>query len=224
MIRTNLAPHLHEGEGCNVLIAAPAGTSLAHRTFNPRLGITDGISIIGTSGIVHPFSEEAFLESLRKCISVAKASGSDVLVLNSGAKSEMQVRQLYSDLPSQTFVQYGNSIGAALRMAAAVHFREVRLCLMLGKAVKLAAGHLDTHSHHAVMELPFILSMLQEAHCSESSLRQATHITLARELWTLLTPEETADFTSVVIQHCLQHCQPLLPHTILTIRIIRHET
>lgn len=223
MIRMNLAPHLSEGEGCSVLIEAPAGKELARRTFNPRLGIAEGISIIGTSGIVHPFSEEAFLQSLRKCISVAKASGADVIVLNSGAKSEMQVRELYPDLPPQTFVQYGNSIGAALRMAAEANIPEVRLCLMLGKAVKLAAGHLDTHSRYATMELDFIQTMLREAQCGISSLQKAAHITLARELWTLLSPNEAEAFTSVVIRHCMAHCKPLLPHAVLKIHIIRSE-
>ena len=86
-------------DGAVVTIAVPGGADIARRTFNPRLGIEGGISIIGVSGIIKPFSEEAFIDSIRKCMTVAKASGTDRVVINSGAKSERYVRALYPDLP-----------------------------------------------------------------------------------------------------------------------------
>ena len=90
MIRQNLK-ELYEhstlpslGEGLGVGLSVPQGAEIARRTFNPRLGIEGGISIIGVSGIVKPFSEEAFIDSIRKCMTVAKASGSERVVINSG--------------------------------------------------------------------------------------------------------------------------------------------
>lgn len=75
-----------------VTISVPGGEEIARRTFNPRLGIEGGISIIGTSGIVKPFSSEAFVDSIRKSMEVGRATGSPRIVLNSGAKSEKYVR------------------------------------------------------------------------------------------------------------------------------------
>lgn len=88
------------------------------RTFNPRLGVVGGISIIGTSGIVKPFSSEAFVRSIRKEMEVARATGACRIVINSGAKSEKYIRNLYPELPPQAFVHYGNFIGETIGIAA----------------------------------------------------------------------------------------------------------
>lgn len=235
MIDTNLRPLLAAGEGCHVVISAPAGEALAARTFNPRLGIVGGISIIGTSGIVRPYSEEAFLESMRKCIEVAAATGRDALVLNSGARSERPIalhfqqdilpadERPFAGLPRQAFVQYGNAIGQALRMADEVGISRVCLCLMLGKAVKLAAGQLNTHSRVATMDTDFVRDMLAEAACSPVSLQRAAGLTLARELWTLLPPAEADALARVVIRHCYRHCAPLLPRGHLLILLVDEQ-
>lgn len=202
-----------------VTISIPQGEEIAKRTFNPRLGIVGGISIIGVSGIIKPFSEEAFVDSIRKCMQVAVASGTQRMVINSGAKSERFVKSLYPTLPAQAFVEYGNYIGETLRMADELHVKEVTLGVMLGKAVKLAEGQLDTHSRKAVMNKSFIGDMLREADCDIDISR----ITLARELWELLPKEALVRFARVVIAHCAEHCQPLLPHGELTILLISDE-
>jgi cobalt-precorrin-5B (C1)-methyltransferase len=205
-------------EGLKVSISVPNGAEIARRTFNPRLGIEGGISIIGVSGIVKPFSEEAFIDSIRKCMSVAKASGTDRVVMNSGAKSERFVKALYPALPRQAFVEYGNYIGEALKMACELGFEHVTLGVMLGKAVKLAAGHLDTHSRRSTMDKGFIQQMLNEAHCELSITN--VELNLARELWQALPPAKLQDFANVVIGHCKKHCQPLIPHGELTVLLI----
>ena len=216
MIHQNIEPLTRNQESLTVTISVPGGKEIAHRTFNPRLGIEGGISIIGVSGIVEPFSEEAFIQSIRKCMEVVKASGSDRVVINSGAKSERFVRAYYPTLPSQAFVEYGNYIGETLKIAHELGFRQVTLGVMLGKAVKLAAGNLDTHSKKTVMDKTFIASMLEEAGCPID----LTNLTLARELWERISPEKIEDFCRVVLQHCMQHCQPLVPHTELTLLLI----
>ena len=216
MIHQNIEPLTRNQESLTVTISVPGGKEIAHRTFNPRLGIEGGISIIGVSGIVEPFSEEAFIQSIRKCMEVAKASGSDRVVINSGAKSERFVRAYYPTLPSQAFVEYGNYIGETLKIAHELGFRQVTLGVMLGKAVKLAAGNLDTHSKKTVMDKTFIASMLEKAGCPID----LTNLTLARELWERISPEKIEDFCRVVLRHCMQHCRPLVPHTELTLLLI----
>lgn len=164
-----------------------------------------------------PFiSEEAFIDSIRKCMTVAKASGSERVVINSGGKSERFVKALYPTLPQQAFVEYGNYIGETLKIANEQNFKAVTLGVMLGKAVKLAAGNLDTHSRKSVMDKAFIQQMLHEAGCDID----ISNITLAREIWERLTDDRRQAFASIVIQHCSEHCCPLLPNGNLTILLI----
>jgi cobalt-precorrin-5B (C1)-methyltransferase len=200
----------------SVTISVPNGAEIAKKTFNPRLGIESGISIIGVSGIVKPFSEEAFIDSIRKCMIIAQASGTDRVVINSGGKSERFVKALYPNLPRQAFVEYGNYIGETLKMAHELQFKNVTLGVMLGKAVKLAAGHLDTHSRKTTMDLDFIRQMLQESGISID----ISNITLARELWERIPSTQLEDFAHTVIRHCADYCNPLLPDGSLTILLI----
>ena len=202
-----------------VTISVPQGEEVARRTFNPRLGIEGGISIIGVSGIVKPFSEDAFIESIRKCMTIAKAAETDCVIINSGGKSERFVRALYPNLPRQAFVEYGNYIGETLRIANELNIHQVVLGVMLGKAVKLAAGHLDTHSRRATMDKDFIRHMLDEIHCDINIEK----LTLARELWERIPSHQLNDFAHNVITHCEEHCRPLLPHGTLTILLIDDE-
>ena len=210
MIRKNIQ------EDVRITISVPEGEEIAKRTFNPRLGIEGGISIIGVSGIVKPFSEEAFIDSIRKCMEVAKASGSDRVVINSGGKSERFVKTLYPELPRQAFVEYGNYIGETLKIANDLNIHKVTLGVMLGKAVKLAAGHLDTHSRKTTMDLGFIQQMLQESGITID----ISDIMLARELWERIPSERLQVFAQTVICHCAEHCLPLLPNGELTILLI----
>ena len=199
-----------------ITISVPQGEAVARKTFNPRLGISGGISIIGVSGIVKPFSEAAFIESIRKCMQVAKASGAERVVMNSGGKSERFVKAMYPELPQQAFVEYGNYIGEALKMANELDIKHVTLGVMLGKAVKLAAGHLDTHSRKTVMDKVFIQQMLHESGISID----ISDMTLARELWERIAEDGRAPFARTVIRHCHEHCAPLLPHGELLILLI----
>ncbi len=210
MMRNNIK------ENVRITISVPQGEEIAKRTFNPRLGIEGGISIIGVSGVVKPFSEEAFVESIRKCMTIAQACGSERVVINSGAKSEDFVRSLYPDLPRQAFVEYGNYIGETLKIASEMGIDKVTLGVMLGKAVKLAAGNLDTHSRKTTMDMSFIQQMLNESDITVD----VSDITLARELWERIPPSQVKDFASVVIGHCYKYCKPLLPSGELTILLI----
>ena len=219
MIVKNIMPLTNEHSPLNITIFVPQGEEIARRTFNPRLGIEGGISIIGVSGIVKPFSEEAFIDSIRKCMTVAKASGSERVVINSGGKSERFVKALYPTLPQQAFVEYGNYIGETLKIANEQDFKAVTLGVMLGKAVKLAAGNLDTHSRKSVMDKAFIQQMLIEAGCDID----ISEITLAREIWEKLPQDKLSLFAKTIIGHCADYCNPLLPNGELTILLIDDE-
>ena len=213
---------LYDG-GLDVTVSVPGGREIAQKTFNPKLGIEDGISIIGTSGIVRPFSDEAFVEAIRREVEVAKAVGSQRLVINSGARSERFVKSLYPDLPLQAFVHYGNYIGDTIKIAKELGFREVTMGLMIGKAVKLAAGMLDTHSREGVMDKDFIKQMAHESGCPKTICESIESITLARELWTLVPKDLIDGFCKTIIRYCHKHCDALLSDGNLTIVLISEE-
>lgn len=222
---------LHEyalGNGVKELVvtlSVPGGKELAARTFNPKLGIVGGISIIGTSGIVRPFSNDAFIASIRKEAEVAKAIGCSRLVINSGAKSERFLKadlkeRIAEELPPQMFVHYGNFIGETLKIASELHFEAVIMGIMIGKAVKLAEGALDTHSKKVVMNKTFLKQLAEEAGCTSGSIGQIESLTLARELWEVFTLSEQERFFPLLLQKCREHCAPLLPEGKLSILLI----
>lgn len=197
--------------GADVRISVAGGAELALKTFNPRLGIVGGISIIGTSGIVRPFSNEAFVASIERAVDVARAVGCERLVLNSGARSERIVRERFAELPPQAFVQYGNFIGEALGSAARHGFRDVVMGVMIGKAVKLAEGHLDTHSRHVTLNRQFLKDLARETGCSAAALGTIGSLTLARQLWERLDGDDCRRLMRAVTDRCREHCAPLLP-------------
>lgn len=201
---------LYDG-GLDVTISVPGGRELAQKTFNPKLGIVDGISIIGTSGVVRPFSNEAFVEAIRKEVEVAAAVGADTLIINSGAKSEAFLKSRFPDAPAQAFVHYGNFIGETLKIAAGTGFKKVAMGIMIGKAVKLAEGHLDTHSKSVVMNKGFLKQLAAEARCNDSTLEIIDSVTLARELWEKLPAPDHGRFFSSILSRCRSVCAAVYP-------------
>lgn len=114
------------------------------------------------------------------------------------------------------FVEYGNYIGETLKIAHELNIKQVTLGVMLGKAVKLAQGHLDTHSKKATMDKDYIQQMLKESDCDID----ISEITMARELWDIIPADKLKTFASTIIHHCSEHCNPLLPNGSLTILLI----
>ncbi len=208
------------GGGLDVTISVPGGRELAQKTFNPKLGIVDGISIIGTSGVVRPFSNEAFVEAIRKEVEVAAAVGADTLIINSGAKSEAFIKSRFPDAPPQAFVHYGNFIGETLKIAAETGFKKVAMGIMIGKAVKLAEGHLDTHSKNVVMDKEFLKQVAAEAGCTPQTATVIDSLTLARELWTALVQPDADRFFASILSRCAAVCATAYPPTAGSLQIL----
>ena len=129
------------------------------------------------------------------------------IVINSGAKSERFMRQLYPELPEQAFIHYGNFIGETITIARELGVERLAMGVMIGKAVKLAEGKLDTHSHKTTMNIAFLKQMLAEAEVQ----KDIEGLNMARQLWSILTSEEMQRLEKIIIKHCHEHCDPLLP-------------
>lgn len=134
--------------GAKVEIHVPGGREIAKKTFNPRLGIVDGISILGTTGIVEPMSDQALLQSIQVEMNVAKANGTRDLILTPGNYGEDFIRKELN-LSLSSAVKTSNFIGETIDMALETGFDSILLVGHAGKLVKLAAGIMNTHSHVA---------------------------------------------------------------------------
>ena len=134
--------------GLRAVISVPEGEALAKRTFNPRLGIVGGISILGTSGIVKPMSEAALLDSLYLEMDQRRAAGTEDLLLTPGNYGESFAREVLG-LNLDRWCMCSNYLGAAIDHAAGAGFRSVLVVGHLGKLIKAAAGCMNTHSKTA---------------------------------------------------------------------------
>lgn len=134
--------------GLSVTISVPEGERVAAQTFNPRLGIVGGVSILGTTGIVRPMSEEALIASIHAELNLHKNEGAEDLLLTPGNYGAAFCRDVLG-LRLDRAVQCSNYIGAALDHAALLGFRSVLLIGHAGKLIKCAAGVMNTHSRTA---------------------------------------------------------------------------
>lgn len=159
MITKAVQDCLPPGKGAVVTISIPDGEKLATRTLNPILGIAGGLSIIGTTGIVEPMSEEAFKNSLVPQISVVKAMGYDQIVFAPGKIGQDIAINRYG-LPAEMVIQTSNFIGHMLENAAKLGMRQVLLFGHLGKIVKVSAGIFHTHNRMADARLETLAAYL----------------------------------------------------------------
>jgi cobalt-precorrin-5B (C1)-methyltransferase len=129
-----------------VEVFVPKGEELALKTLNARLGIVGGISILGTTGIERPMSHEAYLATIEKSLSVARACGNRQAVLTTGRRSERFAQKLWPQTAPEALVQIGDFFKASLQMAAKFGFQGVCLAVFFGKALKMAQGSEHTHA------------------------------------------------------------------------------
>lgn len=134
--------------GFRAVISVPKGEELAKKTFNPRIGIVGGISIIGTTGIVEPMSSSALIETIRTEANIRRKEGRSVLVLTVGNYSERFVSEKLPQLSEQC-VMCSNFIGDAIDIGITLGFKNILIYGHIGKLVKLGSGIMNTHSSYA---------------------------------------------------------------------------
>jgi cobalt-precorrin-5B (C1)-methyltransferase len=155
MLGDNLAPVLASlgTAGLKVAISIADGESLAMRTLNPRLGIIGGLSVLGTTGLVKPYSHGAYVGAIDSAFKVARAAGVGEIVLATGVRSEALARAQRPDLPETAFVQIADFFRAGVKLAVHHGFSAIGLAIFFGKAVKQAQGTPYTHAHHGDLDL-----------------------------------------------------------------------
>ncbi|MGQ0576019.1 MAG: cobalt-precorrin-5B (C(1))-methyltransferase [Pseudonocardia sp.] len=149
--------------GVHVTISVPGGEKMARKTTNRRLGILGGISILGTTGIVRPFSTASWRASVVQAVAVMAAQGCPTLVLATGGRTERGAIALLPHLPEVAFVEVGDFTGAALRRAVELELGDVVFVGMVGKLTKLASGVLMTHYTRSKVDTGLLGSLTRRA-------------------------------------------------------------
>ncbi len=138
-----------------ITISIPGGEAVALKTWNPRLGIIGGLSILGTTGIVHPFSCAAWIHSIHRGIDVARAAGLSRIAGSTGSTSEDAVRKLHA-LPDIALIDMGDFAGGMLKYLRAHPVDNVTISGGFAKLTKLAQGAMDLHSSRSQIDLNFL--------------------------------------------------------------------
>ncbi len=188
-----LASTQHALRGVCVEISVPNGAELAKKTLNPRLGIVGGISILGTTGIVVPYSTAAWEASVIQNIDVAVAQGCEHLIFTVGGRGEKFAQRLFA-LPEIAFVQIGDFFGKALRHAAGAGARQVTLATMIGKLAKFAAGNESVHSQQSAQDFVFLGKLAQQAGAAEPLIGHVLRANTAQAVSELLAEGGIAAF------------------------------
>lgn len=200
--------------GLRVTISVPEGEELARKTLNPRLGILGGISILGTTGIVRPYSTAAWRASVVQNINVAVANGCQEIVLSTGGQSEAFAQRLWSYLPELAFVDMGIFTGDALKACARRRVSRVILCGMVGKFAKLAQGHLQTHAAGNRVDVHFLADVAARVRAPFSVQEEIRRANSARHFAEIALAYGITDvfplLCELVCEHSFTHVQGAL--------------
>lgn len=172
----------HSGKGIRVEIFVPDGEKLARKTLNPRLGIEGGISILGTTGIVHPMSHNAYRTSISLAMDVAGAMDQKTLIFSTGRRSERFAMSYWQGIREEAFIQIGDYFKFSLDEAIKKRFFDrINIAVFFGKALKMALGIPQTHASRATMDLEELSSWTYEVTNSRELGNMVRNSNTARE-------------------------------------------
>lgn len=190
--------------GFRIKIFIPAGTELAKKTYNPRMGIEGGISVIGTSGIVEPMSTAALIDTIRAEASMRRAEGIKNLIVTPGNYGESFLSEHIHNAAEKS-VKCSNFIGEALNIAIELEFESVLIVGHIGKLVKLGAGIMNTHSAEADGRIEVLVTCGLLAGCSRETLVEITKCAVTDGALELLKNEEKLSETMDILCRRIQY-------------------
>jgi cobalt-precorrin-5B (C1)-methyltransferase len=195
-----------DNKGIQITISVPAGEGLAKRTLNPRLGIMNGISILGTTGVVIPYSVNAYTTCISRALDVAVACGCRQVVLTTGRRSE-KFAQGELALAVECFIQAGDFIGYSLKECARRHLAKVVVWGMMGKISKLATGHLYTNVSHSRVDISFLAKVAASCGISDETVKGLRNAVTANHFRKMLPPEHTRAFCDQLCLLAAKQCR-----------------
>ncbi len=172
-----------KNNGLSVIISVPAGEEIAKKTDNPRLGILGGISILGTTGIVLPYSTASFAASIRQSIDVGLALSSDVFILTTGGRSEDFCKSLFgTTYADHSYVQMGDFAGYSVKQCYEKKVKKVIIAGFIGKLTKIAMGVKQTHVRGSHVNMDFMAKLALECNVSEKVIGLIKNANTARHV------------------------------------------
>jgi cobalt-precorrin-5B (C1)-methyltransferase len=197
-IREVAQDHLKK-RGVDVVISVPKGEEIAKMTDNPRLGIIGGISILGTTGIVLPYSTASFAASIRQSLDVAIAMGAgDTVVLTTGGRSEDFAKGLFKQLPDHSFVQMGDFAGYSIKQCAGKKIRKAVIAGFIGKLTKMAMGIKQTHVAGSHVNMEFMARLAAECGAPAKVVEEIKGANTARHVSEIITKNKIAGYFDLV--------------------------
>ncbi len=201
-------------KGIRIVISVPKGKELGPKTDNPRLGITNGISILGTSGIVIPFSTASYAASIRQNLDVAIAMNNDTVVLTTGGRSEDFAKKMI-DLPEHCFVQIGDFSGYAIQQCGKKDIKRAYVVGFIGKLAKMAAGVKQTHVKGSKVDMGFLAELAQKCNANESIIQDIKKANTARHVSEIIQENKIEGFFDLIsgetYKHMRKHSEEKVP-------------
>lgn len=191
-------------------ISVPDGEKIAQKTMNPRLGIIGGISILGTTGIVIPYSCSAWIHSLQRGVDVARALGITHIAGTTGSASEDAIKQLYN-LPDEALIDMGDFVGGMLKYIKKHPVEKVTIAGGFAKITKLAQGMLDLHSRSGAVDMYFLADI-----SGIEAIKQANTAKHALEI----AGGKAGCLASQVAEKALFHAQQILGRHDINLEIV----
>jgi len=192
--------------GAEVLIIVPGGVEMAKKTMNHRLGLVGGISILGTSGIVKPYSTAAYKVSIVNSIDVAVADGLREVVITTGGKSEEFAQRVWA-LPETAFVQMGDWVGFTLTYCRKRGVAKVDVAGMIGKLSKIADGEFYTHARQSAVNLDGLAAIAESVGAPPAVVERIRAANTAREAQEIVLACGVAGFFDRVAQKVSVNCR-----------------
>jgi len=194
------------GGGLSAVVTVAGGEGLAKKTLNPRLGIVGGISILGVSGIVRPFSHQAWEASIAEALDVARALGHGAVGFSTGRRSEALLRRARPHLPETGLIQAADFFAFALEAASRRQFRDIVWAAFPGKLVKMAQGLANTHAHRGDTDFSALAGWCAKAGWPDGLAKQAALANTARHAFEMAgTPQAKTALAEVLAAAALTH-------------------
>lgn len=191
-------------KGIRVIISVPRGRELGPKTDNPRIGILNGISILGTSGIVIPFSTASYAASIRQNLDVAIAMGNDIVVLTTGGRSEDFAKKIV-DLPEHCFVQMGDFSGYTIQQCARKAIKKAYVVGFIGKLAKMAAGVKQTHVKGSKVDMSFLADLAKKCNADETTIENIKKANTARHVSEIIIQNNVKGFFEEICNETYKH-------------------